>query len=82
MSKRDTLMVHIKWFYRTNEIPEQMYQLLNQDRHMEHKVFHRNLRLAEKAAAIANGLGTKKLLSFVFPWCIFGQFCIVFPRKF
>eukprot|EP00095_Tigriopus_kingsejongensis_P001568 maker-scaffold907_size82601-snap-gene-0.22 protein:Tk01568 transcript:maker-scaffold907_size82601-snap-gene-0.22-mRNA-1 annotation:"arginine-glutamic acid dipeptide repeats protein" len=35
MSKRDTLMVHIKWFYRTSEVPEQVYQLLIQDRHIE-----------------------------------------------
>lgn len=36
LSKRDTLMVHIKWFYRTCEVPEQVYQLLIQDRHTEH----------------------------------------------
>ncbi|CAB4069133.1 RERE [Lepeophtheirus salmonis] len=36
MSKRDTLMVHVKWFYRTSEVPEQVYQLLVQDRHTEH----------------------------------------------
>ena len=36
MSKRDTLMVHIKWYYRTNEVPEQVYQLLIQDRNTEH----------------------------------------------
>ncbi len=57
MTKRDSLMVHFKWFYRTNEIPEQMYQLLSQERHMENKVFHKQLQMAEKAAAIANGLG-------------------------
>ena len=51
MSKRDTLNVHIKWFYRTNEVPEQVYQLLIQDRHTEHKTFHKTLALAEKAAA-------------------------------
>ena len=32
MTKRDTLQVHIKWFYRTSEVPEQVYQLLVQDR--------------------------------------------------
>jgi len=31
-SKRDTLMVHIKWFYRPCEVPETVYQLLIQDR--------------------------------------------------
>ena len=36
MTKRDTLQVHIKWFYRTSEVPEQVYQLLVQDRHTEH----------------------------------------------
>ena len=36
MTKRDTLQVHIKWFYRTSEVPEQVYQLLVQDRHIEH----------------------------------------------
>ena len=49
MSKRDTLSVHIKWFYRTNEVPEQVYQLLIQDRHVEHKTFHKALALAAKA---------------------------------
>lgn len=41
MSKRDTLMVHIKWFYRTNEVPEQVYQLLIQDRNTEHHNFNK-----------------------------------------
>jgi hypothetical protein len=55
MSKRDTLSVHIKWFYRTNEVPEQVYQLLIQDRHTEHKTFHKAFALAAKAAkAMAN----------------------------
>ncbi len=36
MSKRDAVSVHIKWFYRTSEVPEQVYQLLIQDRHTEH----------------------------------------------
>ena len=35
MGKRDSLNVHIKWFYRTSEVPEQVYQLLSQDRHIE-----------------------------------------------
>lgn len=35
-NKRDNLAVHIKWFYRTSEVPEQVYQLLIQDRHGEH----------------------------------------------
>jgi hypothetical protein len=41
MSKRDTLMVHIKWYYRTNEVPEQVYQLLIQDRNTEHNNLNR-----------------------------------------
>jgi len=36
MSKRDAVSVIIKWFYRTSEVPEQVYQLLIQDRHTEH----------------------------------------------
>lgn len=59
MSKRDTLSVHIKWFYRTNEVPEQVYQLLIQDRHTEHKTFHKALALAEKAAAAANDINNQ-----------------------
>ncbi|XP_037076239.1 arginine-glutamic acid dipeptide repeats protein-like [Pollicipes pollicipes] len=35
-SKRDTLMVNIKWFYRVCELPENVYQLLVQDRTTEH----------------------------------------------
>ena len=54
MNKGNSLNVHIKWFYRTNEVPEQVYQLLIQDRHTEHKIFSKNLALAEKAAAAAN----------------------------
>lgn len=34
-SKRDTLMVNIKWFYRVCELPENVYQLLVQDRSTE-----------------------------------------------
>ena len=62
MSKRDTLNVHIKWFYRTNEVPEQVYQLLIQDRHTEHKTYHKALVLAEKAAAASNQLSNNSEL--------------------
>ncbi|KAK7023422.1 hypothetical protein SK128_002039 [Halocaridina rubra] len=34
-SKRDTLMVNIKWFYRPSEVPETVYQRLVQDRNTE-----------------------------------------------
>ena len=34
-SKRDTLMVNIKWYYRPCEVPETVYQLLVQDRNTE-----------------------------------------------
>ncbi|KAK2724084.1 hypothetical protein QYM36_002435 [Artemia franciscana] len=34
-SKRDTLMVNIKWFYRPCEVPETVYQLLVHDRNTE-----------------------------------------------
>ncbi|XP_066959672.1 arginine-glutamic acid dipeptide repeats protein-like isoform X1 [Macrobrachium rosenbergii] len=35
LSKRDTLMVNIKWFYRPSEVPETVYQRLVQDRNTE-----------------------------------------------
>ena len=50
MSKRDTLSVQIKWFYRTNEVPETVYQFLIQNRQTEHKIYHKALALTEKAA--------------------------------
>ena len=57
MTKRDTLQVHIKWFYRTSEVPEQVYQLLVQDRHTEHHAAGSaspgNNTAAAAAAAIA-----------------------------
>ena len=58
MSKKETLSVHIKWFYRTKEVPEHVYQLLVKGRHTEHKTFYKNLALAEKAAneAANNGI--------------------------
>ena len=49
MSKKETLMVHIKWFYRTYEVPEQVYHLLIQDRQTEHK--HLNSELQKKISA-------------------------------
>ena len=54
MSKKETLMVHIKWFYRTHEVPEQVYQLLIQDRQTEHK--HLNTELA-KTVKLAESAG-------------------------
>ena len=32
MTKKESLTIHIKWFYRTNEVPDQTYQALTQDR--------------------------------------------------
>ena len=58
MSKRDTLSVHIKWFYRTNEVPEQVYQLLIQDRHIDHKAFHKLRKYAAKELAKVAGNAT------------------------
>ena len=62
MSKRDTLSVQIKWFYRTNEVPETVYQFLIQNRQTEHKIYHKALALTEKAAlseaAAANNVTT------------------------
>ena len=43
------MMVHIKWFYRTYEVPEQVYHLLIQDRQTEHK--HLNTELQKKIAS-------------------------------
>ena len=64
MSKRDTLSVQIKWFYRTNEVPETVYQFLIQNRQTEHKIYHKALALTEKAAlseaAAANNCEIKK----------------------
>ena len=54
------LKVLIKWFYRTNEVPEQVYQLLIQDRRIEHKTFHKLERL--KAEALSSE-STAKLTS-------------------
>jgi hypothetical protein len=53
MSKRDTLMVHIKWYYRTNEVPEQVYQLLIQDRTTEHNNLNRLQAKRRKAGETA-----------------------------
>ena len=35
-SKRDTLVVGIRWFYRTTEVPETVYNFLIKDRYTEH----------------------------------------------
>jgi arginine-glutamic acid dipeptide repeat-containing protein len=35
-SKRDNLMVGIRWFYRTTEVPETVYNFLIKDRYTEH----------------------------------------------
>ncbi|XP_077998737.1 uncharacterized protein LOC144451708 [Glandiceps talaboti] len=35
LSKRDTLHVTVKWYYRPSEVPDSVYQLLVQDRHIE-----------------------------------------------
>uniref|UniRef100_S4R9C7 Arginine-glutamic acid dipeptide (RE) repeats a n=1 Tax=Petromyzon marinus TaxID=7757 RepID=S4R9C7_PETMA len=34
-SKRDHLMMNVKWYYRQSEVPDSVYQLLVQDRHNE-----------------------------------------------
>ena len=39
-SKRDALVVVVRWYYRPSEVPESVYQLLVQDRNAENgKVF-------------------------------------------
>ena len=35
-SKRDTFVVVVRWFYRTTEVPETVYNFLIKDRHTEH----------------------------------------------
>ncbi|XP_022096937.1 arginine-glutamic acid dipeptide repeats protein-like [Acanthaster planci] len=35
VSKRDNVIVGVKWFYRQSEVPDSVYQLLVQDRHTE-----------------------------------------------
>ncbi|KAK3749169.1 hypothetical protein QZH41_010363, partial [Actinostola sp. cb2023] len=35
MSKRDNLVVTVRWYYRPSEVPESVYQLLVQDRNTE-----------------------------------------------
>ncbi|XP_058967313.2 arginine-glutamic acid dipeptide repeats protein isoform X1 [Pocillopora verrucosa] len=35
MSKRDSLVVVVRWYYRPSEVPESVYQLLIQDRNAE-----------------------------------------------
>ncbi|XP_006823033.1 uncharacterized protein LOC100368754 [Saccoglossus kowalevskii] len=35
LSKRERLQVLVKWFYRPSEVPDSVYQLLVQDRHIE-----------------------------------------------
>ena len=34
-SKRDSLVVVVRWYYRPSEVPESVYQLLIQDRNAE-----------------------------------------------
>ncbi|XP_060073157.1 arginine-glutamic acid dipeptide repeats protein-like [Ylistrum balloti] len=35
LTKRETLVVGIKWYFRLSEVPDSVYQLLVQDRHSE-----------------------------------------------
>ena len=37
-SKRDSLVVVVRWYYRPSEVPESVYQLLVQDRNAENGV--------------------------------------------
>ena len=62
MSKRDLLSVQIKWFYRTNEVPETVYQFLIQNRITEHKFYHKALAIASMTSdAIEKKLKRPKL---------------------
>ncbi|GFR97529.1 arginine-glutamic acid dipeptide (RE) repeats a [Elysia marginata] len=44
LTKRDTLMVGVKWFFRLSEVPGSVYHHLTLDREL-HKVFHDVLRI-------------------------------------
>ena len=49
-SKREAAEVNIKWFYRTNEVPELVYQYLTQDRLREHNLFNKEIKRKLMAA--------------------------------
>lgn len=38
LTKRDTLAVTIKWYFRASEVPDSVYQLLVQDRYNENSI--------------------------------------------
>lgn len=49
-SKREAAEVSIKWYYRTNEVPELVYQYLTQDRLREHNLFNKEIKKKLMAA--------------------------------
>ena len=49
-SKREAVEVNIRWFYRTNEVPELVYQYLSQDRLREHNLFNKEIKRKLMAA--------------------------------
>lgn len=38
-SKRDHLLMNVKWYYRQSEVPDSVYQHLVQDRHNENGAY-------------------------------------------
>ena len=36
-TKRDSVIVDVKWYYRPSEVPDSVYRHLVQDRNMEHR---------------------------------------------
>ena len=49
-NKREAAELNIKWFYRTNEVPELVYQYLTQDRLREHNLFNKEIKRKLMAA--------------------------------
>ena len=49
-NKREAAELNIKWFYRTNEVPELVYQYLTQDRVREHNLFNKEIKRKLMAA--------------------------------
>ncbi|CAI9741342.1 arginine-glutamic acid dipeptide repeats protein-like isoform X3 [Octopus vulgaris] len=56
ITKRDTLVVNVKWYYRPSEVPYNVYQYLVQDRHTETINIYITLLHKHKHTAFVSGL--------------------------
>lgn len=68
-SKRDHLLMNVKWYYRQSEVPDSVYQHLVQDRHNE------NGKLCSIASAVTyfcTGLNWSRVVMLSGPWKTFG----------